>query len=268
MLKSGQGMKPTKHNKIGTFVVAASVGVVALHILPVTAQEAFYSVDFNSPLNQVGNPPVTGMGSSTPSSIVFGTPTVESSFGSLTDQPLVFSAIGYQQIQFDLSKGVPDYFVDFDFETHNLNPSLFAFMLLFDTPYVQNFYLHGSGYIGVPPANSPYLAGWSDDELHHMHIAIDIPNSSWTFQIDDEAPAIGAFSSGSGDILSLRMNLSTWRQGTPDDPNVQVAIDNVVIGTPVPEPTSMSLFYIAGGLLFVRRWYKCFRMNQDERHFT
>ena len=259
-------MKATKNDKIRIFASAALIGVVALYIFPATAQGVFYSVDFNSPLNQVGSPPVTGMGSSTPSSIVFGTPTVESSFGSLTDQPLVFSAIGYQQIQFDLSKGVPDYFVDFDFETHNLNPSLFAFTLLFDG-VGGNFYLHGGGYIGVPPANSPYLPGWSDDELHHMHIAIDIPDSSWTFQLDAGAPATGVIS-GSGDIISLRMNLSTWYFGTPDDPSVQVAIDNVVIGTPVPEPASMSLFCIAGGLLLVRRWHKCFRMNQNERNIA
>src|SRR4029453_5087121 len=39
----------------------------------------------------------------------------------------------------------------------------------------------------------------------------------------------------SGDVLSIRFNLSEWRAFTPDDPNVQVAIDNVVIGAFGPD---------------------------------
>ena len=94
----------------------------SLFAAPVGAAQYFYTVDFNSPLNQVGQPPATGAGQQTPSSVVFGNPTVVSSFGHLTDQPLLFRGIGYQQIQFNLARGVPDYFVDFDFETRNLNP--------------------------------------------------------------------------------------------------------------------------------------------------
>jgi hypothetical protein len=226
---------------------------------PVEAAQYFYSVDFHSPLNQVGQPPVTGAGPEAPSSVVFGAPTVVSSFGHLTEQPLLFSGIGYEQIQFDLGKGVSDYFLDFDFETRNLNPSWFAFVVLFDTPYVQNFYLHGLGYIGVPPANSPHLPGWTDNELHHMHLNVDLADNEWTFQLDDQVPATGPFSSGSGDVQSIRMNLSAWHANIPDDPNVQVAIDNIVIGTSVPEPSSVALAISALGALLLLH-----QQNRDE----
>jgi hypothetical protein len=249
----GNTTKTNKIDKIQNLVLSAVLGGALFSIHPAEGQQVFYSADFSSPLNQVGQPPATGYGSLTPSSIVFGTPTVESSFGSLTNQPLVFSAVGYQQIQFDLGRGVPSYFVDFDFETHNLNPSLFSFVLLCDTPEVQNFDLHGWGFIQAPNANLP---GWSDDQLHHMRIDIDLADSSWALALDGGAPATGLFSSQSGDILSMRMNLSTWRAGTPDDPSVQVGIDNVVVGTAVPEPASANLFCIAGCLLLIRKWHR------------
>ncbi len=74
--------------------VAAALSVLAsLCCLPVGAAQYFYSVDFDGPLNQVGQPPATGAGPETPSTIVFGTPTVVASFGHLTQQPLLFSGI-------------------------------------------------------------------------------------------------------------------------------------------------------------------------------
>jgi Bacterial Ig domain len=198
------------------------------------AGQIFYSVNFDSPLNQIGQPPVTGLRLRTPSSVVFGSPKVVSSFGHLSRQPLRFSGLGYQQIQFDLGKGVSDYFLDFDFETHNLNPSLFCFTILFDTPLVQNFDLHGLGFIQGPPVDSSELPGWSDDQPHHIHIDVNLFKNQWTLDIDQRDPVTGIFSSVSGDVLAIRMNLSTWRLSTPDDPNVQIAIDNILIGTSDP----------------------------------
>src|SRR5688572_10323376 len=80
------------------------------------ASQLFYDVPFSSPPHTVNAVPVTGLGSSTPTRIVFGTPKVAASFGSLTNQPLVFSGIGYQQIQFNLGHQASKYFVEFDFE--------------------------------------------------------------------------------------------------------------------------------------------------------
>jgi len=193
------------------------------------AGQYFYWVDFSPPLNQVGQLPATSAGPRSPSQIVFGSPTVVSSFGQLTNQALLFKAIAYQQIQFDLRKGAPDYFLDFDFVTRDLNPSRFAFTALFDTPSVQNFSLHGLGAIHVPGAYP--LPGWTDNDLHHVHISADLVGHHWTFQLDDRVPAAGPFVPTSGDVQSIRMNLSTWIFGTPDDPDVQVAVDHVRIGT-------------------------------------
>jgi hypothetical protein len=223
------------------------------------AAQNFYTVDFNSPLNQIGQPPTTGAGSDTPSRILFGSPTVVSSFGHLTDQPLVFSGIYYQQIQFDLGRGVSDYSVDFDFETRNLNSSLFAFSLLMGGPgWGGSFYLHGRGYIGVPPSNSPYLPGWTDNELHHMRITVAQAGSAWTLQLDDQAPVTRSFGMNVGDVQSMVFSMSAWHAAALDNPEVQVAIDNIVIGTSVPEPSSaaLSLGAVGLGLLWRQRIWK------------
>lgn len=228
----------------------AFLGIALLSTANAVAAQYFYAVDFNGPQNQVGQPPATGMGPQTPSRIVFGSPTVVSSFGHLTDQPLLFEAINYQQIEFDLGRAVPSYFLDFDFETRNLNPSLFSFRTFFNYP---SFGLHGGGYINVPPANSTPLPGWTEDELHHMHIGVDVVAGTWSFQLDNRAPATGFLDANTGDVQSIRMNLSAWRAFTPDDPTVQVAIDNIVIGTVVPEPSSCVLCAMASGLLLLLR---------------
>jgi hypothetical protein len=211
-------------------VVLLLLAVLSTNV--VRCSQYFYTVDFSSPLHQVGQPPTTGAGPQTPSSIIFGSPTVVSSFGHLTNQPLLFKGIGYQQIGFDLNRGAPDYFLDFDFETHNLNPSLFVFTMLFDCPEVETFDLHGLGGIEIPDYS--FLPGWTDDEPHHMHVDLNITNRTWILQFDSRPPVSGSFFHASGpDVLSLRLNLFAWRYGTPDDPSIQIAIDNIRIGTSV-----------------------------------
>ncbi len=196
------------------------------------SSQYFYFVDFSSPLHQTNQPVTVNDGPQTPSYIVFGSPTVVSTFGHLTNQPLVFKGLYYEQIQFNLGYGVPDYFIEFDFETHNLDPSLFAFTMLCDTPYVQNFSLHGLGAIEVPP-NYDFLpdSSWGDDLPHHLRIGINLIQHSWTLQLDSRTPETGGFNSFSGGIQSIRFNLSAWRGDATNDPTVQIAVDNLHIGT-------------------------------------
>src|SRR5215211_4486562 len=118
-----------------------------------------YRVDFNSPLHTAGQPPNTFVGSAGPSRINSGSPTVMSSFGHLTDQPLVFKGVDYEQIQFNLGLRQPHYFIEFDFETRNLNPSLFTYTVTFDAPIVNNVSLHGLGEIHV--FGLPAQPGWT-----------------------------------------------------------------------------------------------------------
>src|SRR5262245_26437634 len=147
------------------FPLKSITGVFSLFLASsLLADSIYYNVTFSSPPHTVGAAPATGVGPAGPSLVAFDGPTVASQFGHLLDQPLVFTGIGYDQIQFNLGQHAPNYFIEFDFETHNLNPSLWAFTALFDTPAVQNVYLHGgfqllkivNGFGGLP---------WTDNDL-------------------------------------------------------------------------------------------------------
>lgn len=223
------------------------------------AEEAqYYNVTFGSPPHAVGAPPVTTGGSDSPSAIIFGRPTVVSQFGHLQDQPLVFTARGYEQIQFNLGQHAPNYFIEFDFETHNLNSSLFHFTTHFDTPTVQNVDLHGFyNTVSFGGARFPSIP-WTDDALHHLRIDADIPNRLFTVTLDNSAFIVGPFTAQSGDVQSLRLNLTTWRVGTPDDLTVQVGIDNVIIGTvlPIPEPSTYALLGLGLIVVAARQMYR------------
>ena len=51
----------------------------------------------------------------------------------------------------------------------------------------------------------------------------------------------------------MRMNLSEWRLDSENAPGVQVGIDNVVIGTSVPEPSAIVLAAVSLSVLLLRR---------------
>ncbi len=216
------------------------------------ASVTLYDIDFGSPPHVVGSSVKVGSGTDTPSRINFGTPTVESSFGALTDQPLVFNpeADTYEQIQLNLGGGYDDYRVSFDLYAANLSGSDYAFTLNFDTPQVQNFSFHGLGsmrtYSPKPdrtPSDSFVLGSFADNTLYHVSIDIDLLAGLWTIGIEDGPSMTHPFYSWGGDVDALRFNLSRWKGSTPHDPTVAVGLDNLLIttGSPVPEPSTALL---------------------------
>ncbi len=227
--------------------------------LAASAQAAsftLYDIDFSSPPHVVGSNVTVGSGSDTPSYIRFGTPTVESSFGALIDQPLVFNPENdtYEQIQLVLGGGYDNYHVSFDLYAANLSGSNYAFTLNFDTPSVQNFGFHGLGNMRTfspkpsgPPSDSFNLGSFSNNTLYHVSIDIDLTDALWTIGIEGGPSMTHPFYSWGGDVDSLRFGLSRWKGNTPHDPTVAVGLDNLLVttGSPVPEP-STALLLCAG----------------------
>ncbi len=112
---------------------------------------------FDSPPNAPGSSPLTG-GVNQPTRVVFGNPTVETAFGSLTESPLVFEGYAnYEQIEYRLVGDFDHYHISVDLASALLNNSDYAFSILLDCVDVfepgrsdsKNVYFHGSAGVRV-----------------------------------------------------------------------------------------------------------------------
>ena len=198
--------------------------IVFLLSADLRAGTCFYNVDFNK--DRVNEPPVVDSGTNNPTGPVVGNPIVVRSFDQLTNQPLLLSGPNYGQIGFNLARGTPDYTLDFDFETHNLSTSGRLDISL----WVADFELIGDGQMWSGDDGSYYSLGWTDDQVHHLHIVVrtdSLTNEPWSVQLDGNAPITNteSVSDTPGDPIAFYLSLE------PSDTNVQVAIDNIVIGT-------------------------------------
>lgn len=233
--------------------ITATVLFVFAIAIPAHA-EVFYNIDFESPVHSVGAVPDVGIGIDTPSEIRFGDPKVMQGFGAISSQCLVFNQTvpEYDQIRLDLGKDQDYYFLSFDISTRNLDNSLSAFTINFDTPYVRNIYFNGKGmvrpfapYSGV----NTYGYDFNNETLMHVTAEIDLRQEKWEIKINDRLAVDGKFYGS--DIESIRFNLSTSTGAIDYEPSVYVAIDNIFVSN-VPEPCSLVLLSL-GGLILRRR---------------
>jgi uncharacterized repeat protein (TIGR03803 family) len=208
------------------------ITAITAAILPLTGLRAgqyFYQTDFDGPLNQIGQPPTTDFGNSNQPAFLGGTPVIVASFDQITNQALLLhgSATDYQfdSMGFFLSRGASNYFIDFDFETHNLSTSALQFAVAFPSAQIR---LQGSGTLQFSSLYSQtYQIGWKDDHLHHLHLELNKTDATWSFQLDSAPPLTGTYDP-SGDEFQVDFVLLG---DFPGDPTVQVAIDNLRIGT-------------------------------------
>jgi hypothetical protein len=191
----------------------------------------FYNVSFDRPSQTAGQRVVTGLGASTPSAILFGEPAVVSSFGQLTNQPLVLVPwTGYQQLAFELAKQSPNYFVELDFETHSLIGSSFLFTIGLDGAQFINF--HGLG--EVHANGGTLLPTWIEDQRHHLRVEVDMVHDTWSWAFDDAAPQVGDLGWDAIDLSMVRLHAGYWTGGEVKPIWPVIAVDNVRIGTTEP----------------------------------
>lgn len=247
------------------FVAMAGIQSAAASVI------THYDVNFNS--DTAGLAPTIDSSSTTPSRIIFGEPIVESSFGALTDQALVFNTAGstmsqfyYDQIGFNLNKGYDNYQFEFDLSIDGLIGSDYHFTALLDTPIVQNFHLNPDGTASTQNVYTSSvvdsLGGYSENELLHVLFDVDLSSNLWSIKLNDLLVlSDDEFYSESGDIKSFRLSLGTVFGGSSNDPSVFVGLDNlkitsIVNDTPssnVPLPGTLPLLTLAGLLLLGRK---------------
>ena len=260
-----------KNTVLGTLLLFPFV-ICSAWAVPTT----YYDIDFSSPTHTLGSAPTVGSGIDTPSSIVFGQPTVESSLGGLTDQALVFNTTGntnlccyYDQIRLAMGFGSDHYQVSFDLSSEQFvnTESSNAFTVFFDTPQVRNVYFNNTGTISYhnPGVGSGVIGSFADNQMLSMLIDIDLLASTWEILANGSSLFGGTFSPSGDDIESIRFSFGGVNSTNHDS----VGIDNILVtngeSIAVPEPSSL-LMLILGilGLLFTRRnWLSSFQRNDN-----
>ncbi len=207
-----------------------------------------YDVDFSSPTHSLGSTPSIGPNSDQISGIIFGTPTVESTFAGNQDPSLHFNAdtSTYEQIRLNMGQGYDNYQLQFDFYSSNLSDSNYAFTLLADTPQVRNFSFHGTvGIYSFAPFVQPIRGGSvQDDTTYHVMLDYNLVAGSMSVWLNNGLLGASEFSTSGDDIESFRFSLSPAMGGTGLDPSISVNLDNILVTsrvTSVPEPSTLLL---------------------------
>lgn len=195
------------------------------------AEHIYYDIDFSAPEHTAGQPPVVGTSTSTISQIRFGQPLVCDSFGHLQNQPLIFNTTGnpgdlyYDQIQLYLDSGTGFYYVSFDLEIQNLKGTTNHFVVLFDTPNVQNITFQSNGNCNIfGKAYFPY----EENELMHFEIFMSIAEKRTTVYVNGVRRYNGVFNPTST-LDSMRFSLGLESGNTAPNHYTNVALDNIYI---------------------------------------
>lgn len=153
-----------------------------------------------------------------------------------------------EQVELELGAGFDNYRVEFDLITNNLANSQHGFTVNFDTPRVQNLNFNNCCNNRVStftPGTSNLInqIGYlEDDTPMHVVIDVDLLLDEWQIDISGVGSTRGDFNSTGGDVDSIRFGLSTKMGGINADPTVSVFMDNLVVSSSVPEPSTLGLF--------------------------
>jgi hypothetical protein len=215
--------------------------LVGISMLPMNGvADVLHDIDFITP--EVGG-----------YSVLSGSPTVVPGFGGFSEALLFHARETYNdKITLGLGAGSPSYSIDFDVVTHGLENSAYAFVIYLATPQTRNIDFHGGlktiGVFQPAPYFSQGVFAFSDDSPYHLSIFTDFLENRWQVSVNGVSVYENDFNAA--DIKSMAFSLTSWRYGAVDDPNVQVALDNIRVEA-IPEPSVWMLTTLA--LVAMRR---------------
>lgn len=211
----------------------------------VSHSQILYDINFQTPGQGLNQTVQTGSAPEYISSVVFGNPQVVSSFGGLTDQPLLFTSTGaspappgyYTQVQLNL--GIPNPpTLDLSFDFTDVGAGHW-FIIYFDTPEVRNFEFN-QGLISFlnPSLPDDNFGTYTQGHAYHFDIHLNYQLNNWTFYENNTDIGSGAFDASGSSLQSIRFNYIA------PQPDVSgTAIDNVIVA--VPEPAHLSIMTLA-----------------------
>jgi len=230
-------------NSIMMLASILSLWAIATIATPANAAVVLYDIDFGTPPHTVGSPPATGGGPpprDTVTSINFGNPTVVSSLGTLTDQPLEFDSFdGGDQVELDLSD-LPL----FDFYTTEVEVLIETrtaggrFVILHDTTQIRNIeFIDGVISVFVPGVTDPLpgtpIGNYTPGVPILVRAEIDLAADNWEVFLDNILAHSGSFG-GATEIVMVRF--STDVVPLPPGTGTLAGIDNVIITGVAPTP--------------------------------
>jgi hypothetical protein len=196
-----------------------------------TAATLLYDVDFCTPPHTVGLPPVAAAGNpprNTVSQVVMGAPTVVSSFGELTDQPLLFDTYGDgvpEQIRLRLND-LPTskhYCLEVDMVIGSMQ-DWYGFTIFFDVPTVRRIDFWTNETVNIMPSLSGRLIGhYTLGTKVHVRVEIDLEADRWHIFLDDVLARSESLY-GATTLRSIRFSTQTIVSE-----GVSAAIDNIVV---------------------------------------
>jgi len=208
---------------------------VAMLLLAAASAQAttYYDVDFGTPPHTVGLPPVIGGGPiprATVSSIVFGTPLVVASLGSLTNQPLQLSStdgLG-DQVSFSLN-GLPaaDRYCFSSQVLVSLAQGTADLAVLFDAPTVRSIRFRADGTVAVfvSGGGTIVIGNYTIGRVVDLRVQIDLAANLWAVYLDNVLAHSGSFG-GATALSSVRISTPV----TPSPPGLLAGVDNLLLG--------------------------------------
>lgn len=186
---------------------------------------------------------------------VFGNPTVQSSVGPFADALIFHAVTGFDQIELPIQVTGPSYDIQYDVLVHGMLNSQYAFSTFLDTYYATDVGFHGGRNSIEVFQSSPYtlddLAGFSNDQVYHFDISVDLEANLWSLAVDGTQVFANPVNASS--LEDIRFSMAPWIAGAVDAPDVYAALDNVVVSV-VPEPAVVNLLIVAGApVLFLYR---------------
>lgn len=216
-----------------------------------------YALNFDSPLQGLNQPVLTGNAQDRPTSILFGQPLVVQSAGDPVGRELRLDMLGnpdpfgYDQIRLTIPVyQEPVLTVDFDFTASISSTSNAWFSVIFDTPSVRTIGFKKNGQLVA--GNDSIPNAFVSTVASHARIYLDLQAHAWSIFIDQNLVVSAPFTVDSR-VQAIRLSFGmTSALDALDDS--YVTIDNFTVTT-IPEPATVggSVILLAGAALATRR---------------
>lgn len=197
------------------------------------APRRFVALNFNEPVHQAGQKPMTGTGPRMPAGLS-GNPQVVAATPVLPQQPLVLNTepgngpCCYEEgIQVLIPEESDQYVISFDLASHQLGHSGSEFQLWLNDGPAALLRFRADNLLILEGVGA--IASFLDDHLLHVQLLLDLAAAQLEIAINGESLYQGPLRLESLQSLQFLMNIEGGASPDQVDPRASVALDNIVV---------------------------------------